>query len=65
MNCPYCNRDINAWTGLQEAQKFQRHLSTCRKNPRNIVIKDGKRVAVGSRGATLLSALEIRAESGQ
>lgn len=52
-------------TGFMEARKFQSHLSKCRKNPSNIVIRNGKRTAVGSRGVTLLQALEIRAESGQ
>lgn len=67
MNCPYCKRVVGLPldTGFMEARKFQSHLSKCRKNPRNIVIRDGKRVAVGSRGVTLLQALEIRAESGQ
>lgn len=67
MDCPYCKRVVGLpWdTGFMEARKFQIHLSKCRKNPRNIVIRDGKRTAVGSRGVTLLQALEIRAESGQ
>lgn len=65
MTCPYCQREINAMTGFQEVTKFQRHLSKCRKNPRNIVIRDGRRVAVGARGVTLLDALKIRADSGQ
>jgi hypothetical protein len=67
MNCPYCKKRVGlpTDTGFMEARKFQAHLSKCRKNPRNIVITDGKRAAVGSRGVTLLKALEIRAESGQ
>jgi len=33
MDCPYCNKVINALTGLQEIQKFQKHLQTCKKHP--------------------------------
>lgn len=50
MNCPYCQKRINAFTGFQEADKFQRHLMACKKKPQPV---------------TLLRALEIRAESGQ
>ena len=66
MNCPYCSKDIYALTGFQEAQKFEKHLRKCRKNPANIVITDGKRFAVTPKGnQNLLDALEIRAASGQ
>lgn len=66
MNCPYCNRHVFGMTGLQEAQKFAKHLATCRKNPNNIVLSDGNHSAVQPvRRQNLLDALEIRAESGQ
>ena len=66
MNCPYCNRVINAWTGFQELQKFNKHLWKCRKNPNNIVLSDGiKTVVTPKRCQNLNDALEIRAESGQ
>lgn len=66
MNCPYCNRRIDAFTGLQELQKFERHLGKCRKNPNNMVLSDGKKTVIAAkRCQNLNDALEIRAESGQ
>jgi len=66
MNCPYCHRDIYAFTGLQELQKFEKHLARCKKNPNNVVLTDGKRTAVTpKRCQNLKDALEIRAASGQ
>jgi hypothetical protein len=66
MNCPYCNKTINAWTGFQEAQKFSRHLGICRKNPNNIRLSDGRKTAVvPKRPQNLMDALNIRAQSGQ
>ena len=66
MNCPYCNREIHAWTGLQEVQKFEKHLARCRKNPNNIALSDGQRTAVTpKRHQNMNDALEIRAKSGQ
>jgi len=62
MKCPYCKREINAWTGLQEAQKFEKHLRKCRKSPYNIVIEG---VVTILRPLSLRDALDIRAESGQ
>lgn len=50
MNCPYCHKRINAFTGLQEAVKFQNHLPKCKKRPQMV---------------SLFKALELRAESGQ
>ncbi len=68
MNCPYCNRTINAMTGLQEAQKFQKHLRTCKKNPNLIRVsptnKDDIGIVINTK-PTLIQAAEIRAESGQ
>jgi hypothetical protein len=66
MNCPYCHKIINAWTGLQELQKFQKHLRRCRKNPGNVVLSDGhKTVVTPVEDQGLREALEIRAASGQ
>lgn len=65
MNCPYCARHIYGLSRLIEAEKFQRHLLTCRKRPGNVVIRDGRRVAVGTRGCSFIEALRIREESGQ
>ncbi len=66
MNCPYCQRKIWAYTGLQELMKFERYLARCRKNPNNIVLTDGQQTAVTpKRGQTLSDALEIRADSNQ
>lgn len=65
MNCPYCNKRIEGITGLQEVTKFQKHLSSCKKNPnRNqlVVMPDG---AIKVSLPTLLEALKIRSESGQ
>lgn len=66
MNCPYCQRDVYGMTGLQELQKFQKHLARCRKNPNNIVLTDGiKTVVTPIRNQNLNDALEIRHDSGQ
>lgn len=66
MNCPYCDRRIDAMTGLQEVAKFRKHLSKCRKNPMNIVMSDGERtVVVPKEDQGLLDALRIRAASNQ
>lgn len=66
MNCPYCQKTINAFTGLQELQKFEKHLRRCRKNPNNIVLSDGhKTVVTPTRPQDMNDALDIRAASGQ
>jgi len=66
VNCPYCNKAIFGFTGLQEAQKFEKHLRKCRKNPNNITIRDGRRSATTPmKHQGLMDALNIRAESGQ
>lgn len=80
MNCPYCNRVINAFTGLQELQKFHKHLQKCRKNPANLPdpepypvvdnpneaqAKKALLATAKRRHNTMNDALEIRAESGQ
>jgi hypothetical protein len=65
MNCPYCQKEINAWTGLQEAMKFQKHLNRCRKNPANAVLSDGHLTVMTPKRHSLMDALEIRGASGQ
>jgi hypothetical protein len=66
MNCPYCDRVINAWTGLQELQKFQKHLGKCRKNPANfpLPLRGGRRL-ISPSCPTMNDALILRHESGQ
>lgn len=65
MNCPYCNKAIFGFTGLQEAQKFQKHLNKCRNNPDNAVLSDGKTTVMTPKRHSLMDAVEIRAHSGQ
>ena len=66
MNCPYCQRQVFGFTGLQELRKFERHLARCRKNPANVVLSDGRKtVVVPTRTQNLSDALAIRHESGQ
>lgn len=66
MNCPYCNKRIHGFTGLQEIQKFNKHLARCRKNPNNITITDGRKTVVTPKQhQTINDALTIRHESGQ
>jgi len=66
MNCPFCSRRIDAMTGFQEADKFQKHLGRCRKNPNNVTLRDGHRSATTPvRHQTLKDALELRAASRQ
>lgn len=66
MKCPYCNKEINAMTGLQELQKFQKHLHKCRKHPdrKKVVDPDGSIWETQPR-TTMMEALNIRADSGQ
>lgn len=66
MDCPHCNKQINALTGLQEVQKFQKHLRTCKKNPDRITfVNDHGRLQTVAANNTLLDVLNKRAESGQ
>lgn len=66
MNCPYCKKLIYGMTGLQELQKFQKHLKSCRKNPDKIMAITKKGDLINApRPSTLLNALNIRHESGQ
>lgn len=66
MDCPHCNKRILGWTGLQEITVFNKHLRKCRKNPVNIVLRDGKRTVVTPLSKqNIMEALEIRAASGQ
>ncbi len=66
MKCPNCSKEIRGLTGLQELKKFQKHLQTCRKNPKRqtLVDEDGN-TSVFVQPTTLLEALDIRANSGQ
>lgn len=66
MNCPFCKKLITGMTGLQELQKFQKHLNTCRKNPkRQIVISGDGDIRTTVKPTDLREALNIRHESGQ
>ena len=71
MKCPYCDKAIDAMTGLQELKKFQTHLIKCKKYPKRHVLparrdEDGfMEKAVNLTCVSLTDALEIRAESGQ
>lgn len=64
MNCPYCEKRVHGFTGLQEAQKFQKHLNKCRKNPANH-ISDGVETVRLGKTFTLMDALNVRSKSGQ
>ena len=66
MECPWCNKNIYAMTGLQELQKFRRHSAKCKKNPQHTlaITKNGGLVKV-SRPINILEALDSRAKSGQ
>lgn len=64
MKCPFCNKQIFGFTGLQEAHKFQKHLNRCRKNPDN-TLSDGKQSVSLGKSYNLNDALEQRAKSGQ
>lgn len=66
MDCPYCKKDIYGMTGLQEIQKFQKHLVKCKKNPKRKVLVDEDGSMYTSTPYTgMEEALEIRANSGQ
>lgn len=66
MLCPYCNKKIFGFTGLQEIQKFHKHLPKCRKNPANLALEWGPaKVFEHLREQDMREALEIRARSGQ
>lgn len=66
MNCPYCNKHIFGITGLQELQKFRKHLRTCRKHPgRKMVVDENDKLKEINPGTSLLKALDIRHDSGQ
>lgn len=66
MNCPYYNKIINGMTGLQELQKFQKHLNNCKKSPHNrIEISGSGKMLVKDNAVDMNQALEIRHNSGQ
>ena len=66
MKCPYCNKEIYGMTGLQELQKFHKHLPKCRKNPANkkVVTPDGN-IENRKDNSTMYDALQLRHNSGQ
>lgn len=64
MNCPYCNKEIFGWTGLQELQAFQKHLRKCKKRDNPVVANNGE-IVPAAPSSGMLDALEIRAKSGQ
>ena len=66
MECPYCKKEIYGLTGLQEIQKFQKHMEKCRKAPsRHTVVTDEGELKEVNNPISMNEALEIRAESGQ
>lgn len=66
MNCPYCNKEVYGMTGLQELQKFQKHLNKCKKSPHSKVIIDkDKGMLVKENAVDMNTALDIRHNSGQ
>ena len=66
MNCPYCNKRIDAFTGLQELQAFHKHLNRCPKKPKCVEVRvEGDEAGVFRRPFDMNDALEIRAKSGQ
>lgn len=52
-------------TGLQEIQKFQKHLIKCKKNPNRKTVKRGYDETTIVTNVSMADALRIRAESGQ
>ena len=66
MNCPYCNKLVHGMTGLQEIQKFQKHLKTCKKNPTRHSYMDAEgKIKYINNTVDMIDALNIRANSGQ
>lgn len=66
MNCPYCQKHINGLTGLQELQKFNKHLRVCRKHPdRKIMVGPTGDLKKENPPSDLLNALNVRFDSGQ
>lgn len=64
MKCPFCDKQINGLTGLQEIKNFMTHLNSqtrgCKKNPKKDTTKHPFFY-----GTSMQEALEIRANSGQ
>lgn len=66
MNCPYCKKEIFGWTGLQELQKFQKHLNRCKKSPHSrIIVNPEGEFKIKENAVDMGKALEIRHKSGQ
>ena len=66
MKCPYCNKDIYGLTGLQELQKFHKHLRKCKKNPelKTVITSEGDLKKINP-NPSMMDALNIRHDSGQ
>ena len=67
MNCTYCKKLVYGMTGLQEIQKFQKHMRTCKESPRRHAYVDeetGKTKYIND-PVDMIDALYMRAESGQ
>lgn len=67
MNCPYCNKQINAMTGFQEVVKFKNHLIKCKKysDRKEVPNNDFGDRKINITCVSLSNALEIRANSNQ
>lgn len=53
-------------TGLQELQKFQKHLNKCRKSPySNVVVDEVGGLTTRRDAVDMGKALQIRHDSGQ
>ena len=67
MNCPYCNKQINTLTGLQEIEKFRKHLVKCKKYPNRVILPRNEfgDPSVNLTIVSITEALEIRAACGQ
>lgn len=66
MECPYCKKDIYGLTGLQELQKFQKHLRKCKKHPdRKIIVTEEGSLIDQKPNPSMMDALNIRHDSGQ
>lgn len=66
MECPFCKKEIYGLTGLQELQKFQKHLDKCKKNPkRQSVVTPAGDIKPHTPRTDMNEALQIRHDSGQ
>lgn len=66
MKCPYCNKEVYGLTGLQELQKFQKHLQKCINRPdRKLGVDNFGRLEQKNPYIDMGQALKIRHDSGQ